>query len=527
MARWSRSIDWAGGLAGAILGLLVALPAVPVASGAVPVGAEHVGSGPAAVFSVTIAASPTMTEPGVSVEFLAEPIGGAPPFSYAWTDSQGGGDDGANHSVVPSAPGNVSATVTVVDAAGARAAATFTEPVAMALELGLSAPNVTEVGLPFSTLVTASGGIPPYRLEVAPEGGTAINETAPGPGTYSVTLASSVAGWITAVGSVQDSLGTTRSTTAVIAYVADLPHWTVANLPASVEVGPTYAWWLALDGGSGLLRWSVTWVGPVLNVSAINGTSPSPGELLWSAAFAAAGNYTLRFAGTDANGVAFPLTLGVHVAPPLAAFATILSGGASRAPELNLTVLGGVPPYTFELGGPGAAMRLVNASGPGSVTWPIDVSGPDAWNLSVRVSDAAGGIITTAIGVPGTPPGGASPAPDGGSWELPALLAVLGILLVGGLTARRYLAHRPEPAGPGVPVVPAIEEVRQMLEETDTVERETLHLLGEERGLDRGAVEAGIAHWLASGRIESLRGAGGEELLRWRDAPIATPEEDA
>ena len=67
--------------------------------------------------------------------------------------------------------------------------------------------------------------------------------------------------------------------------------------------------------------------------------------------------------------------------------------------------------------------------------------------------------------------------------------------------------------------------MKQILEESDGLERETVCVTGEERGRTREAIEAGIDHWLRQGRIETVRGNGGEEFLRWKDESEPTSSE--
>ena len=74
-------------------------------------------------------------------------------------------------------------------------------------------------------------------------------------------------------------------------------------------------------------------------------------------------------------------------------------------------------------------------------------------------------------------------------------------------------------------MTPALEEVQRILQSSDGLERETICLTGEERSCSRASIEAGIDHWTHAGRIETVRGAGGEELLRWRDEGAPDPKE--
>ncbi|MCI4354247.1 MAG: hypothetical protein L3K06_02640 [Thermoplasmata archaeon] len=526
MTSWSRSVDFVGGFAGPVLVLSVALLAGAIGAGSatslrVPSGEVRFLAG----FSVEISAIPVADEPGLPAVFFAAPHGGVPPFFYEWADSRGGSGNGANHSLVPLEVGNESATVTVTDAAGSLAAATFVEPVVAGIDVQVSATNATDVGLPFSVIVSVAGGIPPYRIDVTIPGGTGTNETVAAPGSYAVPVAAPTAGWVTATTVVTDQIGGVGSESARVADLAESPQLTVVDAPAAFEVGPTYAWWLGLAGGTAPLAWSVSTVGAVENVSGTNGTATAPSAIRWSAGFNESGNATLRFGGVDAAGSNFSLWLPIHVAAPLAVRATAIAGNADRPSVVNVSVEAGVPPYEVELSGPGGPFSLENASVAGVFGWTLDGSFAESGNLSLRVTDAAGGAVAVVLAAPTIPASPSHPSPDDTSWELPVAIAFAGVALAGAVVAVRYRPRRRDASTPPAPVVPAIEAVEQILTESDAIERETLYLLGEDRGQSRAAIEAGISHWTHLGRVETVRGVGGEELLRWSDATTTPPPE--
>jgi hypothetical protein len=512
--RW---VDGGGVGWGPIIGLLIVVGSVHGAS------AIRIESGD---FSVSIAAAPVASEPGLPVVFSLVLAGGTAPFQFSWSSSSNLTGSGENFTAWATGPGNLTVTVIVVDSTGALAAASYGEWILPGVTVGLSATNASDTGAPFSLAVTVGGGVAPYAANLSLDGGGSLAETFPAAGTYPIPTWSSWTGPINASAVVTDALGATARTDALVTALAPRPEVVLAGGPESVEVGVRYTWWASVVGGTPPINWTVTGAGATENSTDPMTSTSSPGTISWSASFNASGNASVEFVAIDAGQAAATLTVPVRVAPPVDAFLSVPSGGPRTS--VNVTVLGGLPPYEIVLSATDGESWAGNASAPGTFTWTLDPRGSGAINVTLFVADAAGGNssalreIEGSVPVDPVAPAAAVPDPLG---TLALVLVALGGIAGAGID--RFVRRRPAAAAspPEPRVAPAIEEVRRILEESDSLERETVCLTGEERGSSREAIEAGIEHWVHLGRIEIVRGSGGEQLLRWREENEPTPTE--
>jgi len=527
---WNARSDGAGGWWGPIVGLLLVVmaasgttTAAPPAGG--PVGAPGVAA-PSGDFSVAVQAIPIVTEPGVPVEFVASVDGGTPPFDFLWSDPAGLSGNGGNFTVWATTPGNLTATVIVSDTAGVWAAASYSEPVLAGVAVGIGATNTTDLGAPFSLTVTVSGGVPPYQTNVSVQGGPSFEETLPVPGAFPFEAWSDRSGRINVTVSVTDAIGALVRTEALAATLAPLPEIALAAGPASVEVGVPCTWWATVVGGTPPIQWSADAAGATANLTGPTGPTSSPGTVAWSFRFNSSGNASVQFAAIDTARAAVSLSVPVRVAPPLETYLSVPTGGSG--PSVNLSIEGGVPPYDVILTASDGETWIGNASAPGTSTWTLHPATTSGLNVTARVTDAAGGNSSASLGLPdvgGAPPG-VRAGPSGASEVWILLLAAVGGAVAVGVAAGILLRRRRPPTPSAEPpVVPASDEVKRILSESDALERESVYLQGEDRGASRSALEAGIGHWLREGRIEIVRGNGGEELLRWRDDPDPSPSE--
>jgi hypothetical protein len=505
--RGTRWFDGGGGAWGPIVGLLLVLASANGSS------AHAVGGGG---FSVQVSADPVETETGLPVDFLASVGGGVPPYTYSWTSSSNLTGAGANFSAWASTAGNLTVTVVVLDGAGELAAASYVEPVLPSPTITLGVANVTDAGIPFSVVLGVSGGVAPYSANLTLNGAPLAIERFPASGTIAVPAMSPSTGPINVTAAATDALGEIVRAAATVAGPAPRPSVALAGGPTAVEAGVEYTWWADVVGGTPPIQWTVVPAGPAGNVSGPGGSSTSPGTIAWSARFNDTGNDSVGFYAADAAGSVAAFDLPVRVAPRVQALLSVPTGGAVSA--VNLTIVGGVPPYELDLSASDGETWVGNASVAGTFTWTLAPRATGELNVSAWVADGAGGVAIASLALPNQT--GSSPAPTndppGSIGTLSLVLLALGA--VGGAAVDRLLRRRSKPTPTPPPAAPpAIEEVKQILDESDGLERETVCVTGEERGRTREAIEAGIDHWMRLGRIETIRGSGGEEFLRWKD----------
>ncbi|QSQ28505.1 putative Ig domain-containing protein [Pyxidicoccus parkwayensis] len=283
----------------------------------------------------------------------------------------------------PSAPGSSSFTVEVRDSSSQSARKT------LSLEVIGSGFDITTASLPdaylgneYTTVLTASGGTPPYVWVLAsgtlPSGVRLGSDGhfggAPvGSGAFSVTL------------SIQDASGLSVQRDFSLSVFAP-PSIAGATLDLGV-VGAAYSASLSASGGRAPLSLRIASgslpEGLRLEGSSIVGTP--------SAASTASFTVEVQDANSHTASASFQLTVrGVITVTP-----TTLPGAYTDAPySKGLTAAGGQPPYTWVLtqGSLPSGLRLLSS---GAIEGTASTSGTSSF--TVRVTDSAGDTDTRAV----------------------------------------------------------------------------------------------------------------------------------
>jgi len=514
---------------GPVLGLLVAVlgalggPVAPAPGLAGPsIGVDPFSSG----FTVSISASSMLAEPGVPVAFSAVVSGGLAPITFLWTDSANESGDSQNFTGFPVVVGNLSVTLEARDAFGAVAAASYREDVVPSVTASIAVANTSDVGAPFSLTLSVANGAGPYRVNGSIAGGPMLRENLTTAGSYPLPAWSVLPGPVNLSLSVTDRIGGSARIEALAQPLAPAPSIALVAGPVAVEAGVAYPWWASVTGGTPPIAWTVQCLGGMSNVSGQRTVTGSPATLAYTASFNVSGNSSIHLDAVDAIGVATSVDLPVRVAPALTAY---LSDGVGGPGTFNVTLAGGVAPFEIFLTGASGLVWIGNASADGTFSVHLAGGSLPAGNVSVRVTDAAGGsseaTAPTIASAPPPPPPSTSGA--SASRELPvAVAATLVVGIAGALLGRRFLPPRSGTPPTPPPAVAATEEVRRLLQDSSAMERGTVLLMGENRGVSRDSLEAGLDHWVRQGKIEITRAPGGEEFLRWRDEPGPRPGGD-
>ncbi|MCC6862764.1 MAG: putative Ig domain-containing protein [Bryobacterales bacterium] len=321
--------------------------------------------------------------------------GGTPP--YVWSRSGGALPPGlvldpgtGAITGVPTVAGANSFTVRVTDSGSPAQSATraFSITVAAVLTITTTSLPGGTVGVPYSTLLTASGGTPPFTWSRS--GGSLPPGLALDPSTGAITGTPTVPGSSSLTVRVTDSGSPSQSATQALSITINpalavtatpLPNGTVgmaysAQLNATGGVAPYSGW--AVSGGS---------LPPGLTLNAASGLiSGVPGRATGSPfGF----SVTVRDSAgntSPAQALSISVAAGVTVAITLLPNGTV---GAAYSAQLNAT--GGLPPYsnwTVSGGSLPPGLTLNAASGlisgvPGTVTG-------SPFSFSVTVQDSAG-----------------------------------------------------------------------------------------------------------------------------------------
>ena len=323
----------------------------------------------------------------VSLSFAA--IGGVPPYTFSATGLPPGTSMAANGALTgnPTQPSVYNFTVTVKDSVATTQSKSFALTVnPAALSIAGSLGNGV-AGSPYSSSVSATGGVPPYTWSASgvPNGLTFS--------AGSLTGTPTTAGTFTVAVTVTDSASSVARQSFTV-VIATAPLAITASLPNGTANAP-YAATLTATGGTPPYTWSASGLpsGITANTSgAISGTPATPGT------------YTVAVTVTDANQqtVSQSFTVTIAAAPLAIAPASLPAATAGTAYSASFSATGGVPPYTWSASGLPTGLTL-SSGGALSGT----VSAPTTATVTVTVKDSTGATAsktyTLTVGLPPTP----------------------------------------------------------------------------------------------------------------------------
>lgn len=452
------------------------------------------------------------------------------------------GNGMASYSVTPGATGTgtVSAGLEVPVAGPLAMAVSVAEPVG-------SAGSIVEVPL------TISGGVPPFTvLWNASSGGTLESLTSYRDGTVVLPVAAGPPGPLGLTARARDAVGGATTLNVSLGTVTPAIAGTAAVASDATTSGANVTVVGTVTGGTPPFLWYVLPSLTPPNGTAVNGTLAGSGGFLWHAILPAEGSSNATVGAIDAVGDQWQSALELPLVPALSANATVAVAGCATsglALELNLTIDGGLPPFSVRVAGPVGTAANFTASTDGEFERCLTTNGAGPATLTVQVSDRLGiqwsdqltivlpGGGTGPVGSPNgsgppdprppahpphdppvtAPTATAEPAPPADSLALNEAAVLIGVLVgLAGLAAV-ILRRRRQRTTESTPAPDPRSVVRRILEPADGADRATVELLAEEEGVPLSLARETIDRLVAEGLVRSDTGSDGEEVLAWSD----------
>jgi hypothetical protein len=489
-----------------------------------PAGILVAGSRGAETFPVSIVASANPADAGLPFELVATVVAPNPLLVYNWTNSLGESSSGSSWELTDDVPGNLSITLEVTDLLGGNGAATLTVALQPPPSLNLSSPLAqVDAGVPAPFFIHIRGGVPPFTVNWTPTaGGPSGNASWPLDGNYSEEVNFSVPGpgWVAA--RAVDSLGDPASTGQVITEVEPRGSISFAANGSVTEVGRPLTIAAAVEEGAPPFHWSLYSSLPLSDTSTF-GLFPTDGTFQWNVSFAFPGVAFLNLTAIDATGAFLVATTAVLVEPSLSVELTSPNVQPISPFEVDANLSGGLAPYSYAFQLSDGEEYTATLASPGPVSATFDPTPGGNYSLVIRITDALGQTRSAAELVRVV--GARLPAPDppasnrttGTDTPLDTgILILIVIVLVTGVYA--FYRYRRVPRPRALPENSALTSVRQLMQQSQIIDRETLLLLCEEAGESAEAAQAAVQTLIRTGEVRTEPGPANDEVLRWNPA---------
>lgn len=499
---------------------------LPAAILVASVGAVAGAAGSASVY-VSIWSSADPVEVGIDFELKVVTAPTDQSLLYNWSDSLGGTSAASTWQLAVNVPGNLTVQVVVSDLLGVVGQANLTIGVRPHLSVGVgSAFPQVDAGVATSFFINVSGGVGPYLSEWLPaDGGPNGSAQWLTEGKYfePVTFWTPGPGWV--VVRVADTLGGFESLDQQVAEVVPPGTFEIATNGSVAEAGWPLGVAAAVEAGTPPFQWTLTSSVPFAGGSESFGEFAADGMYRWNVSFAWAGTAILNLTVVDATGALQAVSTTVSVEPPLAVVLPSPGLGSADSLTASVNVSGGLAPYTCVFHLSDGEQSVVPIAGAGSASTGFSPGAPGTYTVEIQVMDALGRSTesTESVRIAGAT-GPVAGAVASGTPIAAVVGGVAALLLLGG--AVLWFRSRSRGRPPSADEASALPAVRQLMRQSQIIDRETLLSLGEEAGESPEAVQAAIDTLIRTGEVRTETGPTHEEVLHWRTArsPAEPPE---
>jgi hypothetical protein len=494
-----------------------------------PSGLLVAGTTGTGVIQVRIASSANPVDAALPFELTSDVVSPVSEIFYNWTDSLGGTNHDPTWELDVDVPGNLTVVLQVTTGTGYQGAASLTLQVVPSPSVSLSSPLAyIDAGVPAPLFVHVAGGVPPLAAVWTPDGGGSSGATSwPIDGNYSeeVNFSYPGPGWVHI--RVVDALGVVATDDQIVTEVEPLGSFGLASNGSVGEVGWPLGIAVVAEGGAPPFRWFLSSSLPFTGGEGSVGDFASDGTYRWNLSFAFSGVALLNLTMIDAVGELAVASTLVTVEPPLSIDLTGPGQETSTRFDVVANVSGGLAPYHYELRLSDGERFNGTLDSAGFFSTAFDPGRNGNYSVEVRVTDSLGqtSVSTATLRVNSS----VTPAADPPTSNLSPYAG--GAILTGIclLAAALYLYHRFRRT-PGVPPTPensALPAVRQLMQQSQIIDRDTLLLLCEEAGESSEAAQAALKTLVRTGEVTCEPGPAHDEVLRWKGFdPTATPTED-
>ena len=349
--------------------------------------------------SITLACAASTAQVGVPYSSALVVSGGTAPYTFSIVSGSLPPGLKLNTSTgaitgTPTTAGTFIFTAKVKDSTGTSAGTTTTScsiivsssPVTLAC-----AASTGQVGVPYSSALVATGGVPPYTFSITSGSlppGLTLN-----PSTGAITGTPTTFGTFNFTAQVVDSTGTAAGTASTrCSIVIAPPPISLACPSATGQVGVAYSSALVATGGAPPYTFSITSgslpPGLILNptTGAITGTPTTFGTF----------NFTAKVVDSTgtAAGTATASCSIVIAPPPITLACPSATGQVGVAYSSALVATGGAPPYTFSITSGSLPPGLILNPTTGAITGTPTTFG--TFNFTAKVVDSTGTAAGTA-----------------------------------------------------------------------------------------------------------------------------------